>query len=122
MEFKKAYDIGLKLSSFDMLERLEEALAKQGCDGDAIPGLAEEVRSALTPHEPIPAPAVLAKKKKPWYRAEDYPDGDNWARYLDLLKRKGWHPDTINSINRTSTEILNLMPKPDSETFECYGL
>lgn len=56
-----------------------------------------------------------------WYRgpgANSY----HWSALHEYLKTKGWHSDTIASLDRASTEVMSLLGNPAREKIACRGL
>lgn len=56
-----------------------------------------------------------------WYRGPGA-NSLHWSALHEYLKTKGWNPDTIDSLDRASTEVVSLLGNPGKDKFACRGL
>ncbi|WP_313222572.1 Z1 domain-containing protein [Pseudoxanthomonas mexicana] len=81
----------------------------------------EIVRSTLQSVEIIRRNS-LVKPRENWYAGPSATD-QHWPAlegYLENEKR--WDPDAIDSIDRSSSEVVSLLANPTQEQFRCKGL
>lgn len=60
---------------------------------------------------------IKEKDHRPWYIAAKANQQSNfWDRYrVYLQKEKGWNGDTVNELDKTTDDIMDLLGNPDSE-------
>ena len=64
---------------------------------------------------------TLPGVSKEWYT--DKSDDSNWARYCDLLNRKKWKDNVIQSIEKSTRKAMNFLFNPKQEQVDAkYGL
>ncbi|KFI28114.1 Z1 domain-containing protein [Paenirhodobacter enshiensis] len=56
-----------------------------------------------------------------WYRGPGE-NSHHWGALHEYLKTKGWNPETIDSLDRASTEVVSLLGNPAKDKFACRGL
>lgn len=64
----------------------------------------------------------VIRKRDPWYCGPK-PSDLHWPalkRYL--LKEKSWHPDDVEKIEESSSEVVSLLNNPKENLFTCRGL
>jgi len=88
----------------------------------------EEVRNAvmeatrLSIAHPSPADVISSKVDEKWYHPNFFSSTGNWLRYRDVLEKKNMGADVVETIDRTTTQILNEMTHPAQPSFQTYGL
>lgn len=64
----------------------------------------------------------LTKVRDDWYSGPS-PTDLHWPALQGYLENeKGWDPETIDSIDESSTEVVSLLANPAQEQFRCKGL
>jgi transcriptional regulator with XRE-family HTH domain len=65
----------------------------------------------------------MRKPRRPEWYPGPRPGDRHWPKLQSyLLVRKKWDPDTVDSIDRTSTEVVSLMENPAQSSFSGRGL
>jgi hypothetical protein len=83
----------------------------------------DQIAAALTQEIEFLGSYSLRKPRRPeWYSGPKETD-TNWPRLESfLLTRKNWDPDTVASIDKTSTEVVSLLENPAQSDFSGRGL
>lgn len=63
----------------------------------------------------LPAPTVTARKQNRWYVGPLENSSPNWTAYRTHLSSKGWSKETVESIDRASTKIVNELLCPNGQ-------
>jgi hypothetical protein len=64
----------------------------------------------------------IIRKRDPWYYGPK-PSDLHWPSLKHyLLKEKNWHPDDVESIDASSSEVVSLLNNPKEHQFTCKGL
>ncbi len=101
----------------------------QGAPLDAVQELnwqaaRDQIEAALTADiEYLGANSLTRKPRRPdWYAGPKVAD-QNWPGLRGyLMTRSGWSPDTLESLDRTSTEVVSLVENPAQSQFSGRGL
>ncbi|MBW3196769.1 Z1 domain-containing protein [Marinobacter nauticus] len=108
-------------AALDAVKRRNEALMP----GVLSPEIYDHAHKILTKRleniEVIKVNSVI-RKRDPWYYGSK-PSDLHWpALKKYLINAKNWHPDDVESIDATSTEVVSLLNNPKEEKFTCKGL
>lgn len=83
---------------------------------------AEILRSLEKPAERVEPHAIRKPRRPRWYRGPSAADA-NWPPFRAfLLERKRWSPETVESLDQTSSEIVSLLEGPTQPLFRGRGL
>lgn len=83
---------------------------------------AEILRSLEKPAERVEPHAIRKPRRPQWYRGPSAADA-NWPPFRAfLLERKRWSPETVESLDQTSSEIVSLLEGPTQPLFRGRGL
>lgn len=59
---------------------------------------------------------IHEKDHHPWYMASKKKNAENfWQRYRTYLSDKHWSPDTINELDKSTDDIMDLLGNPNQE-------
>jgi hypothetical protein len=93
-------------------ERRSLILQKLDIDGSV---LCDSLTNSIPLNEPAIGPAIITsdKEHEDWVQGILFHEFGYWERYKNyLLKTKGWDEKAVNSVNISSTRILNYLNNP----------
>ena len=85
----------------------------------------EYVRKKLQTNLAKSSPASVLSKTETsfWYNNDYFDDAKHWPRYKSVIETKpGWGKKIANDIDLVTNQIMNQIPNPKKDAFECQGL
>ncbi|MBN2040286.1 MAG: hypothetical protein JW864_09610 [Spirochaetes bacterium] len=93
-------------------ERRELIFSKLDIEGTA---LAKSLSNSIPPNEPKTGPSVISgnENHEDWVQVSRFNEYGYWERYRNhLLKTKRWDEEAVDSVDKSTTRILNHLNDP----------